>query len=113
MEIKKQSTRPVPVCVDEWNDEVKAFLKLDGLDVFTFQQRANAYWTSDDPATKFDAAFEAAVVGLKDADGKPILTLDDRETIRAASYVPLVRVLTVYANEIGRQPEPPETLKKS
>lgn len=114
MYIKKDEPQLIPINVQEWNDEIDAFLDVRGFSVFLFNQRAMTFYNKDaTPAEKFDAAFEAACLGLVDINDEPLLTEGDKEAIRAASFKPLVRMFNIYAEKILNPSETFETSKKN
>ena len=97
MRIKPLNTERKPVDVSEWNDEIKAFFRpLGGFDTMVF---VDFYfdWRDDSKSLddRFKAGFKAALLTLVDEEGNALLTEEDEEAIRAASFDPIYRVFSI------------------
>lgn len=113
MKIKKLSNVKTELDVHEWNDEIKAFVKpLDGFERLIFNDFFVAFYNKEnDPETRFDAAFRAALLALVDGNDVPLLEESDRDAVRAGSFIPFFRMFSQALKSEGD--EPLETLKKN
>lgn len=80
--------------ISEWNDEIECFFRpLNGLDALAVTDAFYAFNDKKRTAQeRFNAAFEVAKLALVDADGRPLLTDDDREALQNASFQPITRM---------------------
>lgn len=80
--------------ISEWNDEIECYFKpFSGLDALAVTDAFYAFNDKKRTALeRFNAAFEVAKLALVDADGRPLLTDDDRDAIQNASFQPFTRM---------------------
>lgn len=97
MIIKPLNTERKPVDVSEWNDEVKAYFKpLNGFETLVFNDYFLEFYNKENVSDdRFKAGFKAALLALVDEEGAALLTEEDEEAIRAASFEPILRVFSV------------------
>lgn len=97
MKIKPLNQERRPVDVSEWNDEVKAYFKpLSGSETLVFNDYFLEFYNKENSTEdRFKAGFKAAVMALVGEDGAPLLDETDEEAVRAASFLPIMRVFTV------------------
>ncbi|MDD3590878.1 MAG: hypothetical protein PHO46_11510 [Thermoguttaceae bacterium] len=97
MKIKPLNQERRPVDVSEWNDEVKAYFKpLSGFETLVFNDYFLEFYNKENSTEdRFKAGFKAAVMALVGEDGAPLLDETDEEAVRAASFLPIMRVFTV------------------
>ena len=97
MLIKPLNQERRPVDVSEWNDEVKAYFKpLSGFETLVFNDYFLEFYNKENSTEdRFKAGFKAAVMALVGEDGAPLLDETDEEAVRAASFLPIMRVFTV------------------
>lgn len=97
MKIKPLNQERRPVDVSEWNDEVKAYFKpLSGFETLVFNDYFLEFYNKENSTEdRFKAGFKAAVMSLVGEDGAPLLDEPDEEAVRAASFLPIMRVFTV------------------
>ena len=97
MKIKPLNQERRPVDVSEWNDEVKAYFKpLCGFETLVFNDYFLEFYNKENSTEdRFKAGFKAAVMSLVGEDGAPLLDETDEEAVRAASFLPIMRVFTV------------------
>lgn len=115
MRIKPLNTERKPVDVSEWNDEIKAYFKpLGGFDTMVF---VDYYFEWRDESRslddRFKAGFKAAVLALVDEEGNALLTEEDEEAIRAASFDPIYRVFSIGLEFWNKNGDEPESAKKN
>lgn len=96
MLIKHTKRVRVPFDVKEWNDEIRAFIKpLDSFEGLVFNDYARDFFDKSlSNEDRFYAAFQAAKLALVDEENAPLLTDDDFESVRYASFTPLFRVFS-------------------
>lgn len=114
MKIKPLNQERRPVDVSEWNDEVKAYFKpLSGFETLVFNDYFLEFYNKENSTEdRFKAGFKAAVMALVGEDGAPLLDETDEEAVRAASFLPIMRVFTVglsFRDEASGTPETPAT----
>ncbi len=97
MKIKPLNQERRAVDVSEWNDEVKAYFKpLSGFETLVFNDYFLEFYNKENSTEdRFKAGFKAAVMALVGEDGAPLLDETDEEAVRAASFLPIMRVFTV------------------
>lgn len=115
MRIKPLNTERKPVDVSEWNDEIKAYFKpLGGFDTMVF---VDYYfdWRDEEKSLddRFKAGFKAALLTLVDEEGNALLTEEDEEAIRAASFDPIYRVFSIGLGFFGDRKVKDESFKKN
>ena len=95
MIIKHTKPERVEFDVKEWNDEVKAYIKpLDTMEALVFNDYVRDFFDKTlSNEERFNSAFQAAKIALVGEDNEPLLTDDDFESVRFASFKPLFRVL--------------------
>ena len=113
MEIKKVSNEKKPFDIHEWNDEIKAFVKpINSFERLVFNDFFITYYNkSNDPETRFDAGFRAAMLVLVDENDNPLFTESDRDAVFSGSFIPFSRLFNLFI-ELEND-EPLETLKKN
>jgi hypothetical protein len=114
MKIKPLNQERRPVDVSEWNDEVKAYFKpLSGFETLVFNDYFLEFYNKENSTEdRFKAGFKAAVMALVGEDGAPLLDETDEEAVRAASFLPIMRVFTVglsFRDEASGTQETPAT----
>lgn len=94
MDIKPITREKRELDIREWNESVKAFIKpMNGFDRLAFNDFFLAFYRkSNDPETRFDAGFRAALLVLVDENDQPLFTEADRDAVRAGSFLPLFRL---------------------
>lgn len=101
MNIKKATEIEArPFDVTEWNPEQKAFFKpLAGYDALAVNDEWFAFNDKDRTREeRFRAAYNVAKRTLVDDTGAPLLTDEDYEAIKAASFQPLARLWRYVVN---------------
>lgn len=95
--IKPLNQERRPVDVSEWNDEIKAFFRpLNGFETLVFNDYFLEFYNKENSTEdRFKAGFKAAVMALVGEDGAPLLDETDENAVRAASFLPIMRVFTV------------------
>lgn len=114
MLIKPLNMERKPVDVSEWNDDVKAFFKpLNGFETLVFNDYFLEFYNKENSTEeRFKSGFKAALLALVDEDGNAILEESDEDAVRAASFVPIVRVFTVGLS-LREENAPIESAKKN
>lgn len=99
----------------EWNGDVAAFVKpLTTFEALVFNDYARDFFNREKSCEeRFDAAFQAAKMVLVDENGAPLLTDDDAETVKYASFAPIFRVFSVVLSETTPKDGEAETAKKN
>lgn len=94
MEIKQIASKKIPFDIHEWNDEVKAYIKpLNGFERLVLNDFfISFYRRTNDPETRFDAGFRAALLALVTEDDQPLFTEEDRDAVRNGSFLPFFRL---------------------
>ena len=94
MNIKPFVSESAEIDVSEWNDEIKAYLKpLNGFEALVFNDLFLEFYSKQrTPEERYEAGFKAALIGLVDETGAPLLAETDREAVRAASFVPFYKM---------------------
>lgn len=95
MIIKHAKPDPIAVDVSEWNDDVKAFIKpIDSMEALVINDWVREFYDRGIPNEKrFEAVFQIIKTVLVGEDNELLLTDDDFESVRFASFRPLFRVL--------------------
>lgn len=97
MEIRKISAINTPVDISEWNTEVKAFVKP--LDVFQrlifLDQVSQFYDRSLSADERAEAGLNACIMALVGEDGEPLLTIDQMDDLKKASFDPVWRIMDI------------------
>lgn len=85
-----------PINVSEWNEEIDAYMRpLGGFEQLVFNDYFLEFYNKDaENNARFNAGFNAALMTLVDAEGNALLTEDDRELVKRASFTPIFRVFT-------------------
>lgn len=114
MLIKPLNQERKPIDVSEWNDSVKAFLKpLGGFETLVFNDYFLEFYNRENSADdRFKAGFKAALIALVDEDGNALLADEDEASVRAASFLPIIRVFTT-ALGLRNDAEPLDSAKKN
>lgn len=114
MIIKPLNAERKPVDVSEWNGEVKAYFKpLSGFETLVFNDYFLEFYNREnEPDDRFKAGFKAALLALVDEDGNALLDESDEEAVRAASFLPIMRVFSVGLS-LRDEDAPIETAKKN
>ncbi len=96
MIIKPLSAERKLVDVSEWNDEVTAYIKpMSGFETLVFNDYFLEFYNKENDAeTRFRAGFKAALLALVGEDGAPLITEEDIDAVRAASFLPIMRILS-------------------
>lgn len=104
MLIKHIKRERVEFDVSEWNDEIQAYVKpMNSLEALVFNDYARDFFDKSlSVDERFLAAFNAAKMALVDGGGAPLLTDDDFDAIKYASFTPLFRVFNVVLNETAK-----------
>lgn len=112
MEIKTLETK-TPFNINEWNDTEKAFIKTpNGFDLLAVRDLFLTFYDKDlDAETRFDAGFRAACMLLVKEDGSYLLSVEDKDVMRKASFLPYLRMFAFINDVIAESLT--ETLKKS
>lgn len=112
MEIKTRRLENKPLNIDEWNETTPAFIRaLSGFESLTFNDLFIKFYNKDeDEEARYNAGFNAALMCLVGEDGAPLLTEDDRATIKNASFQPLFRM---FAAQLSDRAEIVESAKKN
>ena len=111
MEIKTRQQTLKPVNISEWNDEVKAFVRsLDIMERITFNDLFIQYHARKaSKVQRAEAGLSICIMCLVGEDGQPLFTLDDMETLKAAAFEPIARVINATFGEYGDTEEGEET----
>lgn len=100
--------------ITEWNEEVRAYLKpFTAYDTLAFNDLMLTYYDREKKSIdeRYNAAFDAVQIALVGEDGAPLLSETDRETVRGASFEPIVRTFNaVYKRNENKDFD---TLKKN
>lgn len=97
MKIKQVAfTEKVEIDVKEWNEQTRAFLKpFTAYETLAFNDLALIYYDRENSVEeRFNAAFDAVQLALVDVDGNALLSDNDREAVRGASFEPIIRTFT-------------------
>lgn len=102
-----------PFNITEWNETEKAFIKIpNGFDLLTVRDLFLVFYDKEqDEEKRFEAGFRAACLLLLKEDGSPLLNLQDKDVIRKASFLPLLRLFSTINEVISEGLE--NGLKKS
>ncbi|MBR4753138.1 MAG: hypothetical protein IK077_15400 [Thermoguttaceae bacterium] len=97
----------------EWNEDVKAFIRpLDSFEAFVFNDYARDFFDKElSNEERFTAAFNAAKLVLVDENDAPLLTDDDFESVRYASFAPLFRVFSAVLKDTAPNDDVPSAKK--
>ena len=97
MEIKKITEEKTPVDISEWNSEVKAFVKP--LDVYQrlifLDQFGQFYDKSLSAEERAEAGLNACIMALVGEDGNPLLTIEQMDELKKASFDPVWRIMNI------------------
>ena len=98
MDIKKISNEKKPFDIHEWNDEIKAFVKpLNSFERLVFNYFFLTFYNkNNDPETRFDAGFRAALLVLVDENDNPLFTESDRDAVFSGSFIPFSRLFNQF-----------------
>ena len=113
MLIKHTKRERVAFDIKEWNDDVKAFVKpLDSFEALVFNDYARDFFDKSlSNEERFQAAFNAAKLALVDESDAPLLTDDDFESVRYASFTPLFRVFSAVLKDTAPGDDVPSAKK--
>lgn len=113
MKIKQFETEKIPFDVSEWNDEIKAFIKpLNGFERLILNDFFLTFYDKNrEPDERFDAAFRAALLALVDENDAPLFSENDRDAVRAGSFLPFYRLFSTALS--FKRGESLETFKKN
>lgn len=97
MEINKITAETTPVDISEWNTEVKAFVRpLDVYQRLIFMDQFQQFYDRSLPAEeRAEAGLNACIMALVDEKGEPLLTIDQMDDLKKASFDPVWRVLNI------------------
>lgn len=114
MFIKPLNQERQPVDVSEWNEEVKAYFKpLSGFETLVFNDYFLEFYNKENSEEdRFKAGFKAAALALVDESGCALLSESDVDAVRAASFLPIIRVFSVGLS-LREKDVPIETAKKN
>lgn len=114
MNIKPLNLERKPVDVSEWNDEVRAYFKpLNGFETLVFNDYFLEFYNKENaPDDRFKAGFKAALLALVDEEGNALLSESDEEAVRAASFLPIMRVFNAGLS-LREENAPIDTAKKN
>ena len=100
MFIKPLNAERKEIDISEWNQEVKAYFKpLSGFETLVFNDYFLEFYNkSNDLETRFKAGFNAALLALVDESGNALLSAEDMDAVRAASFLPITRVFSYGIN---------------
>ena len=103
LEIKK-STKRREVNISEWNPDVKAYVRdLNGFERLTFLDQLDQFQNRDLPKVdRVEAGIAACIMALVDENGNQLLSLDQIDELKEASYNPIWRVLNLLINTDAR-----------
>lgn len=102
MKIKPREDRKTPVNISEWNDETPAFVKtLDIMEQIIFNDQLVEFHDKDaDKNARAEAGISICILTLVDADGAPLLSLDDMDALKAAAFEPIGRVISTILGRV-------------
>lgn len=114
MLIKQMRRERAPLDIREWNEEVKAYVRsLDSFEGLVFNDYIRDFFDKNlGHEERFAAAFSAAKLALVNEENEPLLTDDDFEAVRYASFAPLFRMISVVLSETAPGEEA-DTAKKN
>ena len=95
------------VDVRDWDPECEAYVKhLNAVERVIYYVQVMQYADDRlDPEERAEAGIAICVMALVDRDGNPLLTLDDVETIKRASFRPIDRIFAIINRQLEREEE--------